>query len=119
MKEVKICLLRKFLGNEAIFVTEHEYIVRYKNNPNWTADFMHVDIPDRFHPKEDEEGRVIVTVGERTVGLGNVLEMGPDGLPRIAWFDEELNCKRTFTLKSKRGSYPWAEQLKNMHNVSE
>lgn len=112
MKEVEICLLRKFLGNEVMFVTEHEYIVRYQGNSNWSVEFMHVDIPDRFHPKEDEEGRVIVAVGGRTVGLGTVLEMGPDGLPRIVWFDEELNCRRTFTLKPKKGRYAFGEEQK-------
>lgn len=99
MKEVEICLLRKFLGNEAIFVTEHEYIVRYKDNPNWIADFMRVDIPDRFHPKEDEEGRVIVTVGGKTVSLSNVLGIGKNGDPVIEWLDEEGGFKRTVSLK--------------------
>lgn len=61
-----------------------------------------VEIPDRFKPKQDIEGNVILSLdGEQYVNLEKVLDTGKDGEPCLKWFDGKIGCWRTFALKAK------------------
>ena len=100
MKTVTIIHVRDWAGDTNTYVTEHTYSAKEMwNSSAFTRIELKVDIPDRFKPIEDEEGRIIVTVGGRTVGLSKVLGVGADGGPVIEWIDEEGGFKRTVSLK--------------------
>lgn len=100
MKTVKIVHMKAWGNSENKYVTEHSYAVKERfDHPYMLHTVIEVDIPDRFRPIEDEEGRVIVRVGGKTIGLSNVLGVGQDGGPMIEWIDEEGGFKRTVSLK--------------------
>lgn len=106
MKTVEIVHVRETFGKQGAFdgyMTVHTFHTFASKDLNAIKAFaskkIKVDIPDRFHPKEDEEGRVIVTVGGKTVSLSNVLGVGKNGDPVIEWLDEEGGFKRTVSLK--------------------
>lgn len=96
-----IFLVREFLGNQVKFVTEHEYLDKYCGKSGWIGEEITMDIPERFHPHEDD-GRVIVTVGGKTGGLGQFLTIGSNGEPAFEWKDEEQGWPHRVNLKWRR-----------------
>ena len=94
-------LVKEFLGNRVKFATEHEYLDKYCGKSGWVGEKIELDIPERFHPHE-HDGRVIVTVGGKTGGVGQFLTVGSNGDPAFEWDDEEFGFKRRVSLKWRR-----------------
>lgn len=105
---VKLIHAKEFSGTQELYMTEHQWIVKYNGKPGWMAYETDVDIPERFKPKE-HEGRVMVMLNGVYVGLNTNLTVGKFGEPVIQWKDEQLGCERSVSLKR-------VEEVRNVSN---
>lgn len=94
----------EYPAGRMFFITQHEFEEKYLNkpaDPHLLHEKIVVDIPERFHSHE-HEGRIMLTCGGVTCGIGKFLIFGLNGDPTLEWDDEELGCKHRVSLKWRR-----------------
>lgn len=82
-----------FLGEE-YYVTPREFAAR-----SWSIYApVEVDIPERFKPIEDLEGRVMVTYGGDRYMLEEVLAVNRFGKPALVFDDQQFSAPHFISL---------------------
>ena len=82
------------------FLSEEEYVTRRQAfERGWrSCTPVEVDIPERFKPIEDLEGRVMVTYDGSRYLLEEVLGINRFGQPALIFEDQQFSAPRSITL---------------------